>query len=98
MNIIIKLTPSTFSSLNPSVIKSSLGQRIRIWQLYASVIFCLLCGTTIKLPAQSFDSYAAGDDLTSSLGQFQVILDQAWVKIFDVIMANSPLATTAATR
>lgn len=48
--------------------------------------------------ANAFTDYPAGDDITQSLGQFQIILDPAWVKAFDAIMANSPLSNTSATR
>lgn len=51
-----------------------------------------------RLSANAFSDYPAGDDVTQSLGQFQIILDSTWVKTFDAIMANSPLSNTAATR
>jgi hypothetical protein len=68
----------------------------------ASLLIPLLAVTWLVTPphvqAQSFSTYPAGDDVTSSLGQFQIVLDQAWVKIFDVIMTNSPLGNTFATK
>jgi hypothetical protein len=42
------------------------------------------------LQAQSFASFPAGDDVTSSLGEFQIVLDNSWVKIFNALLANSP--------
>ena len=45
---------------------------------------------TANLHAQSFASFPAGDDLTSSLGEFQIVLDGSWVKIFNALLANSP--------
>ena len=63
------------------------------------LIFCwALLGAPLPLPAQSFTSFPAGDDATTSLGQFQIVLDQAWVKTFDIIMTNSPLGNTFSTR
>ncbi len=50
------------------------------------------------LEGQSFQSYPAGDDVTTSLGQFQVTLDPSLVKVFDAIMANSPLNNILATK
>jgi hypothetical protein len=47
---------------------------------------------TITLPAQSFYSYPAGDDSTTSLGQFRVVLDTGLVDILDPILTNTPLA------
>jgi len=49
-------------------------------------------------PAQSFSPYPAGDDLTPSMGQFQIILDQRWVKIFDAIIPNTPYGSAVVTR
>jgi hypothetical protein len=46
----------------------------------------------IQLQAQSFDTYPAGDDNTFSLGEFQIVLDTSWVKIFNALLANSPWA------
>jgi hypothetical protein len=48
--------------------------------------------------AQSFSAYAEGDDVTSSLGQFQIVLDSSLVKVFNIIMTNSPLADVLVTR
>ena len=63
-----------------------------------SWILSALLGVLPHLQAQSLASFPAGDDATTSLGQFQIALDSAWVKIFDIIMTNSPLANTLATR
>jgi hypothetical protein len=57
-----------------------------------------LIATPIRLPAQSFASFHIGDDVTSSLGQFQLVLDTAWRPIFDLIMPNSPLGNTLVTK
>ena len=57
-----------------------------------------LVGFGNKLQAQSFASYPVDDDVTFSLGQFQLVLDPRWVKIFDAIMSNNPLANVLATR
>jgi len=67
-------------------------------KLLLAPALALACGIfSNSLEGQSFSSFPAGDDVTTSLGQFQVVLDQAWVKIFDMLMANSPLSTTMAT-
>ena len=58
----------------------------------------LLAATPMSSPAQSFSSYPAGDDYTPSMGQFQIILDQRWVKIFDALVTNSPLNNVTVTR
>ena len=50
--------------------------------------------TPINLPAGAFQSYPAGDDSTTSLGQFQIVVDRAWVDILDAILLNSPLGQT----
>jgi len=52
----------------------------------------------LHLQAQTFASYPEGDDVTTSLGQFQIVLDQVWRPIFDIIMTNSPLANVSVTR
>ena len=57
-----------------------------------------LLGSAANLSAQSFTSFPAGDDATTSLGQFQIVLDPRWVPVFDAIMANNPLANVLATR
>ena len=55
-------------------------------------------GATPPLRAASFSDYPVGDDVTPSLGQFQVVLDPAWRKIFDLIVPNSPLGSVQSTR
>ncbi len=57
-----------------------------------------LAGAPLPLHAQSFASFPIGDDATSSLGQFQIVLDPSWVKTFDIIMTNSPLGNTFSTK
>lgn len=57
-----------------------------------------LLTTPVRLQAQSFSSFPQGDDVTPSLGQFQIVLDPAWVKTFDAIVPNSPLGTTMVTK
>src|SRR5215467_12032208 len=52
----------------------------------------------VHMNAQSFSAYAEGDDVTSSLGQFQIVLDSSLVKVFNIIMTNSPLADVLVTR
>jgi hypothetical protein len=42
--------------------------------------------------SQTFGDYPAGDDNTFSLGEFQIVLDNSWVKIFNALLANSPWA------
>ena len=71
------------------------------FQLRLPTVLFLAWGVLAGPPAahgQSFSSYPQGDDVTTSLGQFQLILDQRWVKVFDAIMANSPLGDVLATR
>ncbi len=58
----------------------------------------LLVSVPAPMNAQTFNSYPAGDDYTPSMGQFQIILDQRWVKIFDAIVTNSPLNNVTVTR
>jgi len=62
------------------------------------ILCCALLSGRSALNAQSFASYPAGDDITTSLGQFQITLDPSWVKIFDVIMTNTPFGGTLVTR
>jgi hypothetical protein len=65
--------------------------------LFVCAVVLNLIATAVRLPAQSFSSYHIGDDLTTSLGQFQLVLDPAWRPIFDLIMPNSPLGSTLVT-
>lgn len=46
------------------------------------------------LHAQRYAAYPAGDDSASSLGQFQLIVDKAWVDILDAVLAGSVFTTT----
>ena len=62
------------------------------------VLACGCLAAPLNMTAQTFASYPAGDDVTTSLGQFQIVLDPAWVKIFDIIITNSPLAGTFVTK
>ena len=60
----------------------------------------LAIGTVLtppRLSAQSFTSYPEGDDVTSSLGQFQLILEPEWRRVFDLLIPNSPLANVMVT-
>ena len=50
-----------------------------------------ILGSPARTDAVTFANYPAGDDLTSSMGQFQIILDARWSKIFDALVTNSPL-------
>ena len=64
----------------------------------AALLTFFLGASLAHAQSLSFSSYPAGDDLTPSLGQFQVVLDQAWVKIFDALITNSPLANVSSTK
>jgi hypothetical protein len=58
---------------------------------------CLLCGglgSVAPLHAQRFSAYPAGDDSASSLGEFRLVVDAAWVDVMDAALAGSVLATT----
>lgn len=55
-------------------------------------------GVSLETKAQSFTDYPTGDDVTTSMGQFQIVLDSRWVKVFDDIVPNSPLGTLTVTR
>ena len=46
------------------------------------------------LHAQRYAAYPAGDDSASSLGQFRLIVDGAWVDIMDAALAGSVFTTT----
>ena len=64
------------------------------------LLYCLATTTLLappRLPAQSFASYPVGDDVTSSLGQFQLVLEPSWRRTFDLIIPNSPLANVMVT-
>lgn len=67
-------------------------------RLLIPLLACVFIGSPLKMAAQAFASYGAGDDVTTSMGQFQIVLDARWVKIFDVLVANSPLGTVSSTR
>jgi len=49
-----------------------------------------------NLRAQRFQAFPAGDDSASSLGQFRLIVDGAWVDILDAALSNSVFTTTEA--
>ena len=66
--------------------------------LLIPLLACAFIGTPVKTVAQGFTSYPAGDDNTFSLGQFQIVLEPAWAKIYDVLIPNSPLGTVSSTR
>ncbi|MBI3869325.1 MAG: hypothetical protein HY299_12455 [Verrucomicrobia bacterium] len=61
-------------------------------------LLLMLFATPASTTAQSFATYPAGDDLTPSMGQFQIVLDPKWVKIFDAIMPNTPFGSSTVTR
>src|SRR5438132_5596463 len=84
--------------LGKAVQRLSHNVRTKLTLALGLVVSWVVMGTPVHLQAQSFASFPAGDDVTTSLGQFQIVLDQAWVKIFDVILTNSPLGNTMATR
>lgn len=46
------------------------------------------------LHAQRYAGYPAGDDSASSLGQFRLVVDGAWVDIMDAALAGSVFTTT----
>ena len=54
--------------------------------------------TSTHSPAQSFTDYPVGDDVTSSMGQFQLVLDPAWKKTFDFLLEKTPLGDTLVTK
>lgn len=52
-----------------------------------------LLTTTQRASALSFTNYPVGDDVTPSMGQFQLVLEPNWERIFDLIIPNSPLGS-----
>jgi hypothetical protein len=71
----------------------------RNWaRLLILLLTCAFISTPLKMTAQTFGDYPVGDDNTFSLGQFQIVLEPAWAKIYDVLIPNSPLGTVSATR
>ena len=75
-----------------------MNANIKVRLVAMSILTCALLGGSVRLRAQSFSSYAIGDDVTMSLGQFQLVLDPSWRRIFDILMTNSPLNGTLVTR
>src|ERR1035437_4630253 len=65
--------------------------------LLIPLLACAFISTPVKMAAQTFGTYPAGDDVTTSMGQFQIVLDDRWVRIFDVLIANSPLNNVSVT-
>ncbi len=63
-----------------------------------SAIVGVLLVTPTHLPAQSFTNYPVGDDVTPSLGQFQIVMDSVWRKTFDFILEGTPLGDTLVTK
>lgn len=53
-----------------------------------------LTPATNNLQAQTFSAYPAGEDAISSLGEFRLIVDSAFVDITDAALAGSVLNTT----
>lgn len=48
----------------------------------------------VTLHAQRYTNYPAGDDASSSLGEFRLVVDSAFVDIVDAALAGSVLSTT----
>jgi hypothetical protein len=59
-----------------------------------AILLLIVVSCSLAVPrqgsAQTFGGYPAGDDNTFSLGEFQIVLDNSWVKIFNALLANSP--------
>jgi hypothetical protein len=53
-----------------------------------------ILGSPTNLQAQRYAAYPAGDDSASSLGQFRVVVDSAWVDIMDAALKGSVFTTT----
>ena len=81
------------SSINPEPNRSRKSALLLIPTLALALL-----GTPAETQAQTFNSFPAGDDQTFTMGQFQIILDQRWVKIFDALVTNSPLNNVTVTR
>ena len=56
--------------------------------------FISLAPFTHNLQAQTFSLYPAGDDATSSLGEFRLLVDSAFIDIVDAALKGSILNTT----
>lgn len=91
-NLIAPLETKTTAAIQIEI------RRRKCARLLIPLLACVILGTPAKTAAQTFATYPAGDDVTPSLGQFQIVLDQAWVKIFDVIIPNSPLGSVLSTK
>ena len=73
------------------------GHRRKRALLLIPLLACAFIGMPGKMAAQTFATYPAGDDVTTSMGQFQIVLDARWVRIFDTLIANSPLNNVTVT-
>jgi hypothetical protein len=91
-NLIAPLETKTTAAIQIEI------RRRKCARLLIPLLARVMLGTPAKTAAQTFATYPAGDDVTPSLGQFQIVLDQAWVKIFDVIIPNSPLGSVLSTK
>ena len=91
-NLIAPLETKTTAAIQIEI------RRRKCARLLIPLLACVILGTPAKTAAQTFATYPAGDDVTPSLGQFQIVRDQAWVKIFDVIIPNSPLGSVLSTK
>jgi hypothetical protein len=67
-------------------------RRIRANAILSLIVVSGSLATPRPGAAQTFGGYPAGDDDTTSLGEFQIVLDTSWVKIFNALLANSPWA------
>jgi hypothetical protein len=78
-----------------------LSARPRRWFCAKAVLSLVVLGSSLAdprlLPAQTFGGYGAGDDSTFSLGQFQIVLDNSWVRIFNALLTNSPFTASGST-
>jgi hypothetical protein len=65
-------------------------RRIRANVILSLIVVSGTLATPHQGASQTFGEYPAGDDSTFSLGEFQIVLDNPWVKIFNALLANSP--------
>jgi hypothetical protein len=66
----------------------------RLLSLPTLAVLLAPLGIATHLQAQTFASYPAGDDAASSLGQFRLVVDGAFVDITDAALAGSIFTTT----
>lgn len=99
--VLTKPSAAYFHEAQPTKImkkNSSSTVRGRCARLALLAVLALTTAIPQRSSAQDFTNYPAGDDITTSMGQFQIQLDQRWVKIFDVLITNSPLSNLTVTR